>query len=164
MRSIATALVAACCSMASADHLTNFYADIDSLQSVPGSSSPAFGSLSGTYDSILNSFAFSWSVEGLLGAPSSPGAHIHLGQAGSTGPVLFGFNNPDGTWALSGFAVWEGLSSDDVDALFSEGLYANFHTDLFPAGEIRGQIRQVPTPGVGAVLAMAGMLGARRRR
>lgn len=164
MRSFAAVLVAACCSAASADHLTNFYADIDALQSVPASGSPGFGSLSGTYDSILNTFSFSWSVQGLLGTPSAPGAHIHLGAAGATGPVLFGFNNPDGSWALSGSAVWEGLSSDDVDALFSEGLYANFHTDLFPAGEIRGQIRQVPAPGAGALLAMTGVLGARRRR
>ena len=165
MHSLATLLAtAACCSIASADHLTNFSADIDSVQSVPGSDSPATGTLTGTYDSILNTFSFSWSVEGLLGAPSSPGAHIHLGAAGTTGPVLFGFNNPDGTWALSGSAVWEGLSAEDVDALFSEGLYANFHTDLFPSGEIRGQIRQVPTQGAGAMLALGGALAARRRR
>lgn len=153
-----------CCSFANADHLTEFFADINSAQSVPGSGSPASGMLTGTYDSTLNSFSFSWSVSGLLGAPSAPGAHIHLGAAGATGPVLFGFNEPDGTWALSGSATWEGLSTDDVDALFTEGLYVNFHTDQFPAGEIRGQILQVPAPGAGVMLALGGLMAVRRRR
>ncbi|MGP1346303.1 MAG: CHRD domain-containing protein [Phycisphaerales bacterium] len=144
---------------------TLFEAQINAQQQVPPNGSPATGSLTGIYDAGANTFSFSWSItDELLGMPSSPGAHIHLGPAGGNGPVLFGFNNPDGTWALSGSAVWSGLAASDVDALFNEGLYANFHTTAFPGGEVRGQIGVVPAPGAVGLGALGLGVGVMRRR
>ena len=130
-----------------------------------GSGSPAVGSITGQYDDVANTFSFSWNIsDDLIGVPSSPGSHIHNAPAGSNGPIVFAFNNPDGTWALSGDATWSGLSSDHVEALFAGALYANFHTSAFPGGEVRGQILAVPAPAGFALLGFGGFALVRRRR
>ena len=162
-RCISVAAVALTAGFANAQ-VTQFFATIDGDQEVPPSGSPATGTLTGSYDAGANVFSFSWSVMDLMGTPSSPGAHIHSAPFGENGPVVFGFSNPDGTWGLTGSAVWTDLSSTHVDALFSENLYVNFHTDMFPAGELRGQIMVVPTPGVLGLAGLACIGAARRRR
>ncbi len=162
LSSAALAAVAVAATSASADSFV-FWANLSGLNEVPSNTSPALGFATGTYDSIANTFSFSWLIsDNLVGFPASPGAHIHRAPAGQNGPVVFGFANPDGTWALSGSATWSNLSQANIDALFAGDLYFNFHTTAFPGGEIRGQI--LPTPGV---LAMAGAglaFAARRRR
>jgi len=161
MRTTAIIALASLASVAAAE-VSLFEATIDGIQA--GTSSPAVGNLTGTYDSLANSFSFSWSIsDDLIGAPASPGSHIHRAPAGQTGPIVFAFNNPDGTWPLSGSALWTGLSSDNVADLFAGNLYVNFHTSAFLAGEVRGQILLVPAPGAGFLLA-AGMVMTRRRR
>jgi len=42
--------------------------------------------------------------------------------------------------------------------------YLNIHTNLFPAGEIRGFYTEVPAPGAAGVLVLAGLFASRRRR
>lgn len=153
--------------MATADHLQEFSAVISGGQQVPDPvNTDAMGTLNGTYDSNLNEFSFSWVIMGdLEGNPASPGAHLHNGAAGTNGPVVFGFNNPDGTWEMSGSATWSGLLQSEVDALYAGEIYVNFHTDAFPSGEIRGQLFAVPAPGATALLGLAGAgAGLRRRR
>ncbi len=83
-------------------------------------------------------------------------AHIHVGAAGSNGPVIFslyfsGFGVPF-TGVLSGALTSfnlqaqpaNGISSfnDAINAILSGQAYVNVHTTAFPAGEIRGQIQQ----------------------
>ena len=158
----AAGLTIALATAAHADEF-DFFATIDGSQEVPPNGSPAIGALTGTYDDVANTFSFSWDIsDNLIGDPSSPGAHIHMAPAGQNGPIVFGFNNPDGTWPLSGSAVWTDLSPDDVDALFAGGLYVNFHTTEFPGGEVRGQI--LPTPSAITLLALGALGAARRRR
>ncbi|MHA7813225.1 MAG: CHRD domain-containing protein [Phycisphaerales bacterium] len=152
--------------LASAGNLQEFSAIINGDQQVPDPVvTDAMGTLNGVYDADLNEFSFNWVIMGDLdGAPSSPGAHLHNGPAGTNGPVVFAFNNPDGTWELSGSATWTGLSQSEVDALFAGEIYANFHTDTFPGGEVRGQVLAVPTPGAVTFLGMGGLALTRRRR
>lgn len=141
---------------------TDFYAHIDGVQS--GTGSPALGELNGTYDSVANSFSFTWNIsDDLIGNPASPGSHIHRAPLGSNGPIVFGFNNPDGTWPLNGSATWTGLSDTNVADLFAGNFYVNFHTSQFPSGEVRGQIFVVPAPGSAALL-LIGAAARRRRR
>ena len=142
---------------------TAFEATITSDQEPTDTGSPATGTLIGEYDSVANTFSFSYEITGsLLGTPSAPGAHIHNAPAGSNGGIVFAFAT--GAWNLSDSFVWTGLSTAQVDELFAGNMYANFHTDQFPGGEIRGQIGVVPAPAAVGLLGLAGLAAARRRR
>jgi hypothetical protein len=150
------------CAAAASGGLMPFTADISGAASVPPNASPATGFMLGSYDDVANAFTFNWSItDNLVGTPAAPGAHIHAGASDATGPIVFSF--ADGPWERSGSATWENLTQDHLDALFSGDLYINFHTDAFPAGEVRGQIRVVPAPGAVGLMA-AGMIVALRRR
>lgn len=144
---------------------TLFTAIITGDQEVPATNSPAIGAFNGTYNAATNTFSFSWEISNdLIGDPADPGAHIHNAPFGANGPIVFGFNQPDGTWPLGGEGVWTDVPSDMVDALNNNQLYVNFHTTAFPSGEVRGQIRRVPTPASAALIGLAGLLGVSRRR
>jgi hypothetical protein len=159
----AASVIAATCGIAHAGAFPQFTAVMSGVFEVPPNDSPALGTMIGTYDAVANTFSFSWEItDNLIGMPASPGAHIHNAPPGVNGPVVFGFNEPDGTWPLVGNAVWTDLSPEMVDELFAGNLYLNFHTTAFPAGEIRGRI--VPTPGAVGILAGAALMGLRRRR
>ena len=95
-------------------------------------------------------------------------AHIHVGAAGSNGPIIFslyfsGFGVPfngflSGT--LTAFNLQpqpaNGISSfnDAIDAILSGGAYVNVHTTAYPAGEIRGQLQQ---PVIGSAPVVNGV-------
>ena len=161
-----TAAALAISAGAAAAQTTSFTAVISSgPQQATPSGSPAMGTLDGVYDASTNSFAFSWDIsDDLLGVPASPGSHLHRAPSGVNGPIVFAFNEPDGTWALSGEATWTGISTSDVEALFAGNIYVNFHTTEFPGGEVRGQVTIVPAPGATAAAALMGMGMMRRRR
>lgn len=63
-------------------------------------------------------------------------AHIHVGQAGVNGGILFNLSG--------GPVIWEGTTAPLTDAqvatLLTEGYYINVHSATFPGGEIRGQV------------------------
>ena len=117
-----------------------------------------------------NRLEFHLKVRRIVGATAG---HIHLGAPGVNGPVvaeLFSSSRPsprpreleregkiyeeDLVGPLAG--DWDGF----VSALRAGQLYVNVHTQLFPSGEIRGQI--IPQGGVsnrppnGTILAPAG--------
>lgn len=64
--------------------------------------------------------------------------HIHRGPAGVNGPVIFGFT-PVPPVSPVGPLVWA-IPAAELPLLNSAGLYMQFHTQLNPAGEIRGQL------------------------
>jgi hypothetical protein len=143
----------------------HFEANLSGLEQNPPVITPATGMVWAQYDDVANTLDVSWQItDNLIGAPSAPGAHLHMGAVGTNGPVVFGFNAPDGTWDLMGSAQWTDLSTEHVDALFGGNLYANFHTDAFPGGEVRGQVLLVPAPGAAGVVGLMGLAGAARRR
>lgn len=141
-----------------------FETTLSGANEVPANDSPATGFATGVYDDVANTFTFEWSISGLLGSPSSPGSHIHAGFVGENGPIVFGFNNPDGTWPLDGSATWTDLTPEQVDRLFDGGYYLNFHTSAFPGGEVRGNLMLIPSPAAGALAFAAVPLALRRRR
>jgi len=162
-RITATAITAVLAAGVGVAQAQQFEAFLSGDQEVPPVDTPATGIVLGVYDSDANTFSFNWDItDNLIGEPSAPGAHIHMAPAGSNGGIVFFM--ADGEWPLEGEAVWSGLSGEEVDALFNEGLYLNFHTTEFPGGEVRGQITLVPAPAAGMLLLGAAPLALRRRR
>jgi len=74
-------------------------------------------------------------------------AHIHAGAAGVNGPVVVpapGVSFPNlGPNSTSGCADTIATTVEDIMAA-SSNFYINVHTALFPAGAIRGQLREGP--------------------
>jgi hypothetical protein len=76
-------------------------------------------------------------------------AHIHAGAPGETGDIIATLftrtNNIDGT--KKGFHIMGMLGPTETDAvkeaLMNGGAYVNIHTEAFPDGEIRGQLRMM---------------------
>jgi hypothetical protein len=100
--------------------------------------------------------------------------HIHLGAAGTNGPVVHFLDNIDsfkgsfsgtiaGNWASTELRA--GLAPATVYNNFvAENYYFNIHSEKFRGGEIRGQIVAVPEPATMLGLATAAGLGAIIRR
>ena len=72
------------------------------------------------------------------------GAHIHMGLAGSNGPVIFPLNvELDSLGTRGQFSMSDNvftLTSDQIDNLRNREWYVNIHSERWAQGEIRGQI------------------------
>jgi hypothetical protein len=145
-----------------ADRGTDFKARLRSLNEVPSVVSGA----SGKFDADLGRGGgqITWELryEGLEGAVTQ--AHIHVGQRHTNGGISVFLcsnlgNGPAGTQACpmpparisgtitpadvigpAGQGVSAGEFADLLKALKAGAAYANVHSTLYPAGEIRGQI------------------------
>jgi hypothetical protein len=67
-------------------------------------------------------------------------AHVHQGFAGSNGPILIHLVQDPADPTRFEFPSNAALSAAQVDRLLAGELYFNVHSDLYPAGEVRGQI------------------------
>jgi len=98
--------------------------------------SEASGSGELTFDLVSGAVTGSVSVTGM----TATAAHIHQQFAAADGPVVVPFEpgtEPD-TWQPEADGM---LTAELVDALLAGQLYLNVHSDAFPDGEIRAQIR-----------------------
>jgi len=104
---------------------------------------------SGTIEAILN--GNSLEVSGAFTGLTSPvateiggGAHIHIGYAGEDGGVVIPLDVSLDTDMMGGtFEAQENtfeLDPEQIEALEERRYYINIHTEIFPAGEIRGQL------------------------
>jgi hypothetical protein len=67
-------------------------------------------------------------------------AHFHNATPVQTGPIVFTLppgNPKDGVW---------NLTPEDVAELGAGRIYVNIHTDLYPSGEIRGNLMEEALP------------------
>ena len=111
----------------------NFTATIDGLQETPPNASPGTGSATLVLDTTANTLSYNITYGGLSGTETA--AHIH-GFAGPNVPA--GVLHPLPA-ANPKIGVWNYLEAQEANII--AGLtYINIHTNLFPGGEIRGQI------------------------
>lgn len=137
---------------------------LSGFSEVPAVSSAASGRFKAEVDSVAGALTYELSYEGLEGPVRM--AHIHIGQHGVNGGVMVwlcqttSFIDPTNlapTCPASGTvkgviqaANIIGVAGQGIDPMaFTELLgtirakvaYVNVHSDRFPGGEIRGQIR-----------------------
>jgi hypothetical protein len=145
---------------ASADGDTRFHADLVGTEEVPA----IFAAGSATLDMRVRDndtrIEFQLTYADLTAPPSA--AHVHFGQRGVSGGVSFFFCGGGGkplcpastSGTITGTVVaadvvgpaGQGIAPGNLAAILQmirAGLgYANMHTPLHPAGEIRGQVRR----------------------
>ena len=111
----------------------SFGGPIDGAQEVPASGSPATGTIRMLVDTSSNTLTYQITVTGLTGVESA--AHIHGPAApGVNAGVLYPL--PLGSPKVGTINY---LESEEA-AILSGLTYVNVHTDLFPGGEVRGQV------------------------
>ena len=142
--------------------LWTFYDQMDGLPETPPNSSPAFGYTFGTYDDVTNVLTIDVNASGFV-APITA-AHVHRAPLGVAGPVIFPLTGATGGTSYTSHDVFNLNASQETDIL--AGLnYANVHSQVFPGGEIRGQIHLVPEPATLGFLAcgLAALMAKKRR-
>jgi hypothetical protein len=162
---VAIALVAVAAPItftARADHddVTTYRAKLTGFGEVPPKLVDGHGKFTGTLSADGSSISWTLTWTRLTGAAQA--AHIHFGQPQNTGSVVVFFcggggrpacpDDPGHSGSVSG--TW---TAADILAVPSQNIlagdlagflkvlrvhlgYANIHTPLFPAGEIRGQV------------------------
>jgi hypothetical protein len=115
--------------------------DLAGENEVPPVASPASGevvaTLTGNLLEVSGAFA---DLEADLMEVSGSAAHIHRGAVDEAGPVVFNLDVTSSDGRSGTLAGSFELTSEQMD-LFEQGLlYVNLHSEVNPAGEIRGQL------------------------
>jgi hypothetical protein len=85
-----------------------------------------------------NSLKYNLHIHNLSPSDALNNAHIHVGDAGTSGGILIPFN-PTFTGAGSSGTV-TGLRQGQIDTLLGYPVYVNVHSKEVPAGLVRGQL------------------------
>ena len=118
--------------------ISNFVIPLSPEQQVPAlAAATASGEGNFDLDTETGSLNGSVAVSGLSGIPSM--AHLHRGFAGTNGGVVVALsgNETGSVWSVPAGTV---LDTEQLAAFTAGEMYINVHTELYPAGEIRGQI------------------------
>lgn len=101
-----------------------------------GTDSAGTGMLEAELDTDTNSFTWTVSYEGLSGPVAAAHFHGPAGEGETAPPVLpvEDLDNP-----MTGSAA---LTDEQISQLKSGAWYFNVHTEMYPDGEIRGQVLQ----------------------
>lgn len=137
-----------------------FEAYLDGLQESPPNFSPGTGYASLTVDDVTRDFTLTGNFADLVGTTTI--AHLQ----GPTAAIIATLTMPVGVGngTLSGSGTFTVPQMTDLQ---NGQNYVNIRTNLFPGGEIRGQLGLVPEPGTFVLLALGGIglaVAAWRRR
>ena len=140
-------------------HTKNFRASLDGYHETSLSiSTNGTGSFRARLNPACDELTYELQYSGLEGG-NTLFAHVHLGQMGTTGGVMFFLCGGGGQAACpntaatvtgtvtaaniigpAGQGVAPGEFQEAIDAMRDGAAYANVHTTVYPSGEIRGQI------------------------
>ena len=133
-------------SCSSSSNLTYFDATLSPDNEVPARASGASGVARLTFDGTTVTYIVIVSK-----FDNFTMGHIHSGVAGANGPVRVFLYGPSTARSIDQGTLVEGsftasnVTGIDFGALLDEmragTAYVNFHTTLYPSGEIRGQVR-----------------------
>ena len=143
-------------SAAADGHLMTFIATLSGGGESPGVATGAFGDAEFILDTRTLQIDYTVRV---YNSPSVTAAHIHVGSAGTSGPVIYPLAPSAGS---AGDHTFRGrldldtdllpraergiLSGTDVEQILrmfdGHNMYVNVHTSPNPSGEIRGQLRR----------------------
>ncbi len=155
----------------------DLYANLSGANSVPANGSLSTATAEMTYDDAT--MTLTWDISEVLPffdtgvnfahfhGPASPdmnaAVQVWICSNVGGGPVGTPLCGGAGEAFAAGMAT---LTMDQADELLAGQWYINIHTQEFPGGEIRGQVRTVPLPSIGALfsLGILAMGMARRRR
>ena len=125
--------------------IVEFRATINAAQEVPTNSAPAVGSAIMIYDVAANTFDLVVSLSNFSNTLAA--SHVHEGVAGANGGVVTNLGG-EAVYIRSGTtltATFRGLTYGGTKlTLLQNGAYLNFHTSVFPGGEVRGQLISQP--------------------
>jgi hypothetical protein len=163
-------LIFGCCFIASADPQgkenagrKSFRTRLSSFEEVPAVSTTGSGEFRAQLSHEENSLAFELEYSSLEGG-AVQAAHVHLGQAGVNGGIMFflcgggnqvacpasgkitGVVSESSILGPAGQGIAPGQFAEALRAMRSGVAYVNVHTQQFPGGEIRGQIGRVGPP------------------
>lgn len=113
---------------------TLFTADLDGNQETPPTGSLATGHSDMYLNHAQNAIHIKLSVSNFTNTITA--AHIHQGARGVAGPVVFSIGAFTGSIEVD----WLNPSPTNIADLKAGNLYVNVHSNVFPGGEIRGQI------------------------
>jgi hypothetical protein len=146
-----------CLSGASAQTL-HFAANLDGLQMVPPNTSPGSGSADATLDSGTGAFSIDAGTglyQDLLGGATA--ALLNDASPGFNGPLIFPLTL-DTPGATSGSFHGGGmLSPAQIADMIAGNTYIRIASQVFPTGEIRGQLSMIPEPGSIVLLGLGGL-------
>ncbi len=117
-----------------------FKATLRGSQQVPPVSSTAMGTVIVKYDPSTKILKLVGDYQGITDTVT--GSHIHgPAPAGSNAPILIPLNNTGGTTGvLSGTDT---LTAEQETDMLNGLMYVNVHNNIYPNGEIRGQLTPV---------------------
>jgi hypothetical protein len=123
---------------------------LSGAKEVPAVSTSGTGSAKLVLNAARTQISYTVTYSGLSGPLAA--AHLHVGAAGTNGPVVLplkvGPSPMTGTLTAADLVPAGGVATfaDAVDRLLSGQLYVNLHTAQNPGGEIRGQVPALNAP------------------
>src|SRR5688572_29155558 len=127
------------CNSVFSNHTTSnliFTAKMSGASEVPAVVTDGQGLAIITFNEDRSTLYFDVSLSNLTGPLT--GIHIHEGEVGENGPVIYNLTSFLQGSRLKGSI--SGISRTSLAKFFSGDYYINAHTELNPGGEIRGQI------------------------
>jgi hypothetical protein len=143
--------------------ILNFEVNLDGLQEVPPNASPAFGLADLTLDDSSGLVSItSGTYQDLLGGATAVTLNGPAGLGVNAGILLILTLDTPG--AATGTFSGGGILPSNIPDVAAGNAYINIRSQVFPSGEIRGQLFAVPEPSTLALLTLGGVIAFAAKR